>query len=597
MRDRIDALKLLAGLAWQADRRRVLAGIALTLLGSALVPLFGLWMKLLADGASDGDRTKVVLAAAALGAGWLLGSGAGNLSWWTLGGLIERIGLLFNERLIELTTAPPGIEHLERSDYHDRIALVQDAESDIAAHAMYVGAGLTYPPQLAISAVLLASVSPLLLLLPVVAIPSFLLASAAERIDERSRERTAVDKRRADHVYELATSIEAAKEIRIAGLGRELVARHRRLSDDVRRERVRASLKSGALMSIGFALFALGYVGALALVAWRATHGDASVGDVLLALTVAGQLNEQIGANVWWLTRVSSVTEMLKNYRWLIDYAEAARRAARGRSAPPERLERGIDLEGVAFRYPGTETPVLRDVDLHLPAGSTVAIVGENGAGKTTLVKLLCRFYEPTSGRIRIDGVDLAEIDPERWRRHVSGAFQDFVRFELLARETVGVGELTRIEDEPTVGAALERASAGDVLATLPRGLATQLGTAYADGHELSGGQWQKLAVARGMMREAPLLLVLDEPTANLDAHTEHVLFERYAHGAQRVGAAAGAITVLVSHRFSTVRMADLILVIADGRIHERGSHAELLALGGLYHDLFHLQADAYRAE
>jgi ATP-binding cassette subfamily B protein len=223
-----------------------------------------------------------------------------------------------------------------------------------------------------------------------------------------------------------------------------------------------------------------------------------------------------------------------------------------------------------------------------------VAVVGENGAGKSTLVKLLCRFYEPTAGTIELDGVDLRGLPADRWRERIAAGFQDFSRFELLARETVGVGDLPRLADEAAVAAALDRAGAADVTPRLPRGLATPLGLSQPDGVELSGGQWQKLALGRAMMRETPLLLVLDEPTAALDAEAEHRLFERYAAGAHRLARRTGAVTVLVSHRFSTVRMADLILVMSGSRIAESGSHAELMAADGLYAELYRLQADQY---
>jgi ATP-binding cassette subfamily B protein len=248
----------------------------------------------------------------------------------------------------------------------------------------------------------------------------------------------------------------------------------------------------------------------------------------------------------------------------------------------------------VDFRYPGTDRIVLAGVNLHLPAGSTVAIVGENGAGKSTLVKLLCRFYEPTSGTITADGSDLTRIPLGQWRERIAAGFQDFARFEFVARQTVGVGDLPFVDEQPAVEAALDRAHAGDVVGRLEQGLSTQLGKSYTEGTELSGGQWQKLALGRAMMREMPLLLVLDEPTSALDAEAEHALFERYAEGARRVGEATGGITVLVSHRFSTVRMADLILVVADGRIVEAGPHPQLMRNRGLYSELYDLQASAY---
>ena len=235
---------------------------------------------------------------------------------------------------------------------------------------------------------------------------------------------------------------------------------------------------------------------------------------------------------------------------------------------------------------------MLDDVTLDLPQGSVVAIVGENGAGKTTLVKLLAKLYEPTSGRIFIDGAPLSRISAESWRGKLAGAFQDFFRFELLARLTVGLGDLPRAHDDPAVRAAVERAGADDVVARLREGLDTQLGPTWPGGVDVSFGQWQKMALARGFIRDLPLVLVLDEPTAALDAETEHALFERYAAAAHD---SAGRLTILVSHRFSTVRMADLIVVLDGARVTEVGTHEALMARGGQYAELYTIQATAYR--
>ena len=220
--------------------------------------------------------------------------------------------------------------------------------------------------------------------------------------------------------------------------------------------------------------------------------------------------------------------------------------------------------------------------------------MGENGAGKTTLVKLLCRLYPPTRGRILVDGEDLAGITPVSWRERLAGAFQDFFRFELRAQQTVGLGDVARLDDVPAVRSAVDRAGANDVVEKLLAGLETQLGPSWPEGVDLSFGQWQKLALARGFMRDAPLVLVLDEPTAALDAETEHALFERYA-AASRSRSEDGRITVLVSHRFSTVRMADFIVVMNGARVVESGSHEELMARRGHYAELYGIQAAAYR--
>jgi ATP-binding cassette subfamily B protein len=231
-----------------------------------------------------------------------------------------------------------------------------------------------------------------------------------------------------------------------------------------------------------------------------------------------------------------------------------------------------------------------------LPAGSVVAIVGENGAGKTTLVKLLAKMYEPATGSILVDDTPLARVQAADWRGRLAGAFQDFFRFEFRAAHTVGLGDVTRLDDEPAVLAAVDRAGAADVIARLTSGLETQLGATWPGGVELSFGQWQKLALARGFMRDEPLLLILDEPTAALDAETEHALFERYAAAARGTDKRSeGRITILVSHRFSTVRMADLIVVLDGARLVEVGTHDELMAKGGQYSELYGIQAAAYR--
>ena len=253
----------------------------------------------------------------------------------------------------------------------------------------------------------------------------------------------------------------------------------------------------------------------------------------------------------------------------------------------------------MSFAYPGTARLALDAVSLALPAGAVIAIVGENGAGKTTLVKLLAKMYEPTSGSIFVDDTPLSRVPADAWRARVAGAFQDFFRFEFLARQTIGLGDVPRVDDERAVRAAAERGGADDVVEKLPSGLATQLGKNWPEGVEVSFGQWQKLALARGFMREDPLLLILDEPTAALDAETEHALFDRYAAAArarhQIGGADGGRITLLVSHRFSTVRMADLIVVLDGARVVEVGAHDDLMARGGQYAQLYGIQAAAYR--
>jgi ATP-binding cassette subfamily B protein len=391
-------------------------------------------------------------------------------------------------------------------------------------------------------------------------------------------------------------SAAAGKEIRVFSMAETLIRRHRAEADAVISALHQAQRTGALLRCLGQTIFTVGYVGAVVLVTMRAIVGSASAGDVVVVAALAGQVEGLVGVSAGALAETLGILQVVARLLWLESYAKEQVDHLAPAAPVPVRLVHGINLAGLCFRYPATDTMVLQDINLHLPAGATVALVGENGAGKSTLIKLLCRFYEPTAGRITVDGTDLAHIPAGAWRRCLTGAFQDYARFELTAQETIGVGHPAALTcgDAPVL-AALARAGAGDVLSALPRGLATQLGAGWADGVDLSGGQWQKLALGRARMREHPLLLVLDEPTAALDSGAEHALFERFAAAARDVRI-QGGITLLVSHRFSTARMADLIVVLAGRHVREVGTHEELMALQGLYAELYALQARAYAA-
>jgi ATP-binding cassette, subfamily B, bacterial len=342
--------------------------------------------------------------------------------------------------------------------------------------------------------------------------------------------------------------------------------------------------------TLAWAMFGSAYVAAVVYVA---AVLDGTAGQVLLVMVAGSRLSAYVGAAVGEIGFLRGIwLDSSRRLCWLEDYAAALDEHAD--QPVPEHLVEGIRFDHVSFRYPGTDRLVLDDIDLRLPAGTVVAVVGENGAGKSTLVKLLARMYAPTAGRILVDGVDLARLPHDAWRSRLAGTLQDFFRFELPALSSVGVGDRLRMDDRSAVGTAVHRAGAQDVVERLPSGLDTQLGPTWDEGVEVSFGQWQKLALARGFMRDEPLVLVLDEPTAALDAETEHALFERYAAGA-RDAAANGRVTILVSHRFSTVRMADLIVVLDGARVSEVGTHDELMARRGHYADLYSIQAAAYR--
>lgn len=580
--------------AFKADPWRSVSMFGLSAIGQFVMALSAFWLKLLTDGAVKSDHGLVVLAAVALGCSWGLSEFAVWVSWKIRVVLQERTSLLIDRKIVEITAGLPGIEHHESPEYANRLSLLRQQRDHIVLTIGIMANAVGLAVRSATTLVLLFTLHPALLLLPAFAIPSLWGGARSAAIQQAGIERTVERERKSKHLFKLATTAAPAKELRIFDLGDEIVSRHQHLWKQVDRERTRASLKGAAISAAAWSAFAIGYVGALILMAIRAVDGIAGVDEVVMALILAAQVRGQVGGAVTVTNSLMRVLKIVGNYLWLLDYAKQAE-IGRDGAVAPTRISTGIRFEDVSFTYPGTDSEVLSRVDISLPAASTVAIVGDNGAGKTTLVKLLCRFYEPTRGRITVDGVDITSFDIESWRSSLSGAFQDFAKFEFEARRVVGVGDLPNLDDDSAVMAAMRQAGGADVVAALPRGLGTQLGRSFEGGVDVSVGQWQKLALGRAMMRNSPILLLLDEPTASLDAETEYNLFERYSGAARRLAITNGGITLLVSHRFSTVRMADLIVVIDKGRMVEAGSHEDLVRAGGLYASLYAMQARAYR--
>jgi ATP-binding cassette, subfamily B, bacterial len=592
---------------WRAWKRGyqaepLLLSVAFGLSLAAALPdaLLALWLKLLADGVLGGRRTLALAAA--------LGLGASAAATWFLRVVSDRTQRRFRDRLTialeshvaHLQASLAGIEHHERPDYLDRLAVLRDQVFVLDHMYMSLFATCGWLLRLGVTLALLVSIHPALALLAAFALPTVLTSTWRPGVERAAEERGAAANRLARHLFDLATTAPPGKEVRVTRIGARLAAGRREAWERWYGPVAAARAGSAAWHALAWAVFAAAYGAALVFVAAVLRAGP---GQVLLVLAAGARLSAYVGATVGEIGFLRGIwLDGSRRLAWLEDYAAAT--VADADAPVPERLEGGIRFEHVSFAYPGTGRLVLEDVDLRLEPGSVVAVVGENGAGKTTLVKLLCRLYQPTSGRILIDGVELGRMPPEAWRLRLAGAFQDFFRFELKARHTVGVGDLPRLDDEPAVTAAVGRAGADDVVDQLAAGLDTQLGPTWPEGVEISFGQWQKLALARGFMRERPLLLVLDEPTAALDAETEHALFERYAAAARAGGGRAdprrrpapdGRVTLLVSHRFSTVRMADFIVVLDRSRVVEAGTHEALLARGGQYAELYRIQAAAYR--
>jgi ATP-binding cassette subfamily B protein len=552
--------------------------------------LIALWLMVLGEGVIQ-HRPRLVLAAA-------IGLGASATATWFLRLMSMRVQRRFRDRVTialeahvaRLQASLVTIAHQERPDYLDRLAMLRNQVFVLDHMYMSVFSTCAWILRLGVTLALLASIHPALVLLAAFAIPTVMTSTWRPAIERAAMERGAQANRLARHLFTTATTAPPAKEVRVTGIGARL-ERDRREAWRRGLEPIAAARRhSAAWHALAWAIFSGAYVGAIVFVS---VYLRAPAGQVLLVLAAASRLSMYIGATVGEIGFLRGFwMDGAQRLAWLEDYAAAA--AASGRTPAPASVVRGITLDRVSFTYPATSRVVLEDVSITLPAGSVVALVGENGAGKTTLVKLLARMYEPSSGTIAVDGIPLREMTAESWRARMSGAFQDFYRFELTARQSIGLGDLARMDDQRTVTAAAERAGAADVIAKLPSGLDTQLGPAWPGGVDVSFGQWQKIALARGFMRDDPLLLILDEPTAALDAETEHGLFERYAVSAKSASN-RGRVTLLVSHRFSTVRMADLIVVLDGARVVETGSHEELMARRGQYADLYQIQAAAYR--
>ena len=583
---------------WRALRRGydaepwlLVAAFSLSLLAALPDALMALWLMFLADGFLSGDSDLVLLAALGLGLSAALTWVLRVVSNRTQRRFRDRVTIALESHVAELQASVATIEHHERPEILDRLVLLRNHVFVLDHMYMSLFSTAGWILRLAVTVGLLVTVHPAAALMAAFALPTVLISAWRPGVERDAEERGAPANRLARHLFDVATTAPAGKEVRLAGIGSKLVDQRRRAWERWYRPVARARWGSALWHTASWAVFAAAFVGTVVFVAQVVR---ASPGGVLLVLAAGSRLSAYIGATVGEIGFLRGIwMDGSKRMAWLEDYAAAI--DSRADLAPPGALAEGIRFEDVSFAYPGTTKRVLKHVDLELPAGSVVAIVGENGAGKTTLVKLLAKMYEPSSGRILVDGQDLGRMSAGEWRERLAGAFQDFFRFELAARHTVGIGDLPRLDDGAAVAAAVERAGAGDVVDQLGRGLDTQLGPTWRDGVELSFGQWQKLSLARGFMRRGPLLLVLDEPTAALDAETEHALFERYASAARAGVRADGRITILVSHRFSTVRMADQIVVLDGARVVESGSHEELMAAQGQYADLYRIQAAAYR--
>ena len=582
----------LCKLGYRNEPRLMVASFVVSQLAALPDALLALWLMLLGKGVLD-HRSGMVQGAA-------IGLGVSTAATWFLRTVSTRVQRRFRDKVTialeahvaRLQASVATVAHQERPEYLDRLSMLRNQVFVLDHMYMSLFSTLGWILRLGVTMALLASIHPALTLLVVFAIPTVLTSTWRPEVERSAQERGAQSNRLARHLFTIATTGPAGKEVRVTGIGERLVTERRAAWEHWYRPVAAARRDSALWHALAWAIFGFAYVGAVVFVS---SGLGAAADQVILVLAAGARLSAYIGATVGEIGFLRGFwMDGSRRLAWLEDYAASV--AALGDLPVPARLHRGVRFDHVSFVYPGTSRVVLDDVSVTLPAGAVVAIVGENGAGKTTLVKLLAKMYEPSSGSILVDDTPLARIPAGEWRACLAGAFQDFFRFEFRAGHTVGLGDLSRLDDKAAVVAAVDRAGAGDVVARLTAGLDTQLGPTWPGGIDLSFGQWQKLALARGFMRDRPLLLVLDEPTAALDAETEHALFERYAAAARATGESdRGRITIVISHRFSTVRMADLIVVLDGARLVEVGTHDELMVKRGQYSELYSIQAAAYR--
>lgn len=584
----------LLALGWRTSRRRLMVSVVLLAVGHLSAPVAAIMLGAFSEAALSGQTADAVTLSVGIALVLVFDltmTHFAHLTYYELGQLEQ---LALTEEVAGIVNGNPGIEVHDDPRFSETLAMVTDRLLQVRAAleaALLLGSALL---QGLLTAAVLASVDPWLALLPLAAVPAVLASTRAQRIVDDARTATASHLQLARHLVDLGTTATSAKEIRLFGAQDAVVERHRRAWRTVSDHLTTAQFRSALLRASGQIGFAAAYGVALWLVVRRAVSGEVGIGQVVLTLTLSVQVGAQVATTLGLLGKLQNAGRVVELIGRLRSIALSIPESVKPRATLPAVLCSEIRLEGVSFAYPGTDRLILEDVSFSIPAGSTAALVGENGAGKSTLVKLICGLYRPTSGRVLVDGIDLRELPLEQWQARVATLFQDFVRLELSLRENVGVGRLDAMEDDNQIWQALDAARSRPLASKLPGGIDGLLGHAYGDGTELSGGQWQSLGLARTLMRTDPLLLLLDEPAAALDAAAEHALFERFAANSAVVGRTNGAVTLFVSHRFSTVRLAQYIVVLGQGRVVETGTHDALMDRQGVYHEMYSLQAGAY---
>ncbi|RSK48430.1 ABC transporter ATP-binding protein [Hymenobacter rigui] len=602
VRERFSALRNLPAflrLIWQTSPGLTLGNVALRLLRAAL-PVAMLYVgQLILDSVvqlsrepAAGRAVTPLLMLVALEFGLAVFSDALGRGVALLDSLLG--DLFANQSSIRLMqhAAELDLDQFEDSNFYDKL---ERARRQTLSRTVLMAQVLSQAQDvitMGFLAVGLVAFNPwLLLLLLVAVVPAFLGES---HFNERSYSLVhgwTPERRELDYLRQTGASDETAKEVKIFGLSGFLIDRFRTLSDEFYQQNKSLVIKRAGWGTFFAAVGAAGYYAAYVYIITQTVYGRVSIGQLTF---LAGSFARMRGLLEGILSRFSSVAEGALYLQDFFDFFALRPRIVRQeltgeRPIPfPRPIKQGFTFENVGFKYRNAEKWALRNLSFELQAGEKLALVGENGAGKTTLVKLLARLYDPTEGRILLDGHDLREYDPAELRQEIGVIFQDFVRFQLPAGQNLAVGRIEHKDNQPRIEQAAQQSLADSVIAKLPGGYEQMIGRRFNGGVDLSGGEWQKIALGRAYMRDAQLL-ILDEPTAALDARAEYEVFQRFKELTQ------GKTAVLISHRFSTVRMADRILVIENGQFQEIGSHEQLLARGGRYAELFRLQAAGYQ--
>ncbi|WP_152363972.1 ABC transporter ATP-binding protein [Microlunatus speluncae] len=559
-----------------------------------LVALLQPWsLALFIAGATAGDQHRMITAAALF-----VGQIALSRLLFMIGissriNQMERVGATFAAEIARVTATIPTVDHLDDPRYLDQLQILRERSGAIGLAVNTLLNQLNSVVGVVGVLIMAASADPRMLVVALAGVPTVLAGPIVARWRGRAEAASAEPGRLARALLRLGIDPEHFGEVRVFGLADGLRARLRAAARAWRRPLVIVAVREAGLTAITQVLFFSVAAAVIALLVGDTLAGRADIVGLTLALLLVTRLQNVSGELRGVVSELADMTRTAGRFLWLLDAADRITADHIGAEEPPRRPGR-LSLSGVSYHYPGSERAALAGITLDLAPGTVLAVVGENGAGKSTLAEVITGLRTATAGAITVGGADLTTLDVAAWQARLSGAFQDHVRFELILSETVGIGDLPRRDDQQAVRAGIRAGAAEAVVDTVPAGLATQLGASWPGGIDLSGGQWQRLAIARGMMRDAPLIRVLDEPTAALDAITEHQLFDRYA-AAARSGRETGTITILITHRFSTVASADVIAVLDHGRLIEYGSHDDLIAAGGHYAELYELQARGYR--